>query len=496
MGRTQVSQDDANSYIRVRGSNEIPSCHGGLANLDTEHSYWLEPSEGRVPADLHGTFFRNGPGRQRIGSQTYGHWFDGDGMICAFSFADGRAHFKNAYVKTPKYLHETAAQKILYRGFGTQLPGGMRANLFKAPANPANTSLIYHGGKLLALNEGGRPWALEPSDLTTLGEFDYAGQLSRANVFSAHGKVHPHSGDYINFGAGIAGIGWRGPKACINLYRINPAGKLFKKGQIPLDRFPFCHDFAMTDRHAVFFINSIVIGGMASIALGRSSISDNIAFDGAQPMRIVVVDLDTFAVVREFETAPGAIIHFGNAFESGDEIIVDGMFADSFEANATLKDVFNPSGRFGGGAYHRYTLNLATGQLGCESISDRESEFPTFNPSVVGQRHEACYTACSIDNGANSFFNAFQKVSYDGASTLVTLPLGQYGSEPLFAAARDAQREDDGYVLEVVYDAFDHLSELQIFRAQDVTYRVCTLRLRHHVPHQFHGHFTPEVFVR
>ena len=480
---------------RVAGSNEAPDCRGGLANLDEEHSYWVEPIEGHVPTDLHGTFFRNGPGRQRIGKQTFGHWFDGDGMICAFSFVDGRVHFRNSYVKTPKYLEETAAQKILYRGFGTQLPGGMRANIFKAPANPANTSIIYHGGKLLALNEGGHPWALEPADLSTLGDFDYDGQLGRMQVFSAHGKVHPRTGDYINFGAGIAGIGLGGPKACINIYRIDPTGRLFKKGQLPLDRFPFCHDFAMTDRYAVFFINSIVIDGMASIIFGRSSISDNIKFDAAQPMRIVVVDLDSFAVVREFETAPGAIIHFGNAFDSGDEVIIDGMYADNFEANATLKDVFNPTGRFGGGTYQRYTLNIATGKIGREQISKHESEFPTFNPAVTGKRHEACYTACSIDNGANSFFNAFQRVNFDGAATLVTLPPGYYGSEPMFAAARNARHEDDGYVLEVVYDAFDHLSELQIFRAQDVTDRVCRLRLQHHVPHQFHGHFTPQVFI-
>ncbi len=481
---------------RIDGANEAPSCHGGLENLDDEHSYWVEPIEGRVPADLRGTFFRNGPGRQRIGAQTYGHWFDGDGMLCAFTFADGRAHFRNAYVRTPKYIEETAAQKILYRGFGTQLPGGMRANMFRAPANPANTSMIWHGGKLLALNEGGRPWSLDPKDLSTFGEYDFAGQLGPLNVFSAHGKVHPRTGDYVNFGAGVAGFGLSGPKSCINLYRINPQGELFRKGRIALERFPFCHDFALTDRYAVFFINSIVIGGMASFLLGRSSISDNIAFDQAQPMRIVVVDLDTFAITREFETTPGAMIHFGNAFEAGDEVIVDGMFTDNFEANTVLTDVFNPRGRFGGGVYQRYTLNLATGHLGNERLSERESEFPTFNPAVTGQRHTACYTACSVDNGANSFFNAFQKVSFDGDSTLVTLPPGQYGSEPLFAAARNGQCEDDGYLLEVVYDAFDHLSELQIFRAQDVTDRVCRLRLRHHVPHQFHGHFTPDVFIQ
>lgn len=480
---------------RLAGSNEAPSCHGGLANLDEEHSYWIDEIDGDLPSNLIGTFFRNGPGRQRVGEQPFGHWFDGDGMICQFSFLGDRVHFRNAYVKTPKYVEETAAQKVLYRGFGTQLPGGMWANFMKMPANPANTSIIYHGDKLLALNEGGRPWRLEPGSLDTVGEFDYDGGLSRTNVFSAHGKVHPRTGQYINFGAGVSGFGVTGPKPCINVYRIAPNGTLMQKTQLPLDRFPFCHDFALTDKYAIFFINSIVMGGMFGFMLGKHSISDTIAFDQAIGMRVMVVDLDSLEVVKMFETDPGAIIHFGNAFEQGDEIVVDGMFQDNFDANATLKDVFNPNGRFGGGYYNRYTLNMATGDMRVERLVDTECEFPTFNPVAAGQKHQWCYTACSMANGANSFFNGFQKVAFDGDATIVTLPQGHYGSEPMFAAANDARAEDDGYVLEVVYDAFAHRSELQIFRAADVTDRVCRLPLRHHVPHQFHGHFTPHVFV-
>ena len=67
-------------------------------------------------------------------------------------------------------------------------------------------------------------------------------------------------------------------------------------------------------------------------------------------------------------------------------------------------------------------------------------------------------------------------------------------TEPLFVPAVDARQEDDGYILEVVYNAFDHKSELQIYRADDIENQVCNLKLKHHVPHQFHGFFTPEVF--
>mgnify|MGYP001587731795 FL=1 len=480
--------------VLTEGINEAPTCHGGLENLEEEYSYSLTEMEGEIPSNLKGTFFRNGPGRQKIGNQPFGHWFDGDGMLCAFTFDNGKAHFKNRYVRTPKYIEETAAQEVLYRGFGTQLPGGLFANLLKMPANPANTSSVFHGGHLLALNEGGKPWKLDPSNLETVGEFTYDGQLESSMVFSAHGKIHPRTGDYINFGAGMSGFGITGPKPCINMYRINPEGKLFKKTQVPLQSFPFCHDFAMTDRHAIFFVGSIVFGNMLPFLLGSKSISDQIKFDPTIPLKIIVVDLDSFDIVKTFESDPGAIIHFGNSFEEGDEIIIDGMFADNFEANNTLNDVFNPDNRFGGGQYLRYRLNMVTGSLNAEKVTEVESEFPTFNNNLLGKRNEVNYTACSVSNGADSFFNAIQRITFDGDAQLVTLPPGYFGSEPMFAPATDATGEGDGYVLEVVYNAYDHKSELQIYPANDLNNQICNLKLKHHIPHQFHGFFSDEVF--
>ena len=479
---------------QVAGANEIPTCHGGLENLDAEYDYWIGETEGELPPDLKGTFFRNGPGRQKIGGTPYGHWFDGDGMLSRFTFTGDAVHFRNRYVRTPKYVSETAAGAIVHRGFGTQIPGGFLKNVGKMPANPANTNTIVHGGHLLALNEGGRPFALEPDSLETIGEFTYGGELDATMVFSAHGKVHPRTGDYINYGAGMAGFGLKGPKPCLNLYRIDPSGRLYRKDRILLASFPFCHDFALTDRYAIFFLGSIVFGGMGSVLAGFRTISDVVAFDPDVPLQAVVVDLDTLQEVRRFESQPGAIIHFGNAFETGDEIVIDAMFADKFDANVTLADVFNPEGRFNGGEYRRYRLNLSTGELGTERVIETECEFPTFNPRLTGQQHSATYVACLMPNRANSFFNGIGRVSFDGDAKVRTLAPGLYGSEPLYAPREGSDAEGDGYLLEVVYDGFTHRSELQVYRAESLG-QVCTLRLPHHLPHQFHGFFTTDQYV-
>ena len=139
----------------------------GYRSLPQEHDYWIDEIEGQIPADLNGTLFRNGPGLLDVNGQRIHHPFDGDGMICAISLQNGRAHFRNRFVRTQGYLEEQQAGKILYRGvFGTQKPGGWLANAFDLRLkNIANTNVIYWGGKLLALWEAAEPYRLDPETL-------------------------------------------------------------------------------------------------------------------------------------------------------------------------------------------------------------------------------------------------------------------------------------------------------------------------------------------
>ncbi|HCO01238.1 MAG TPA: lignostilbene alpha-beta-dioxygenase, partial [Methylophaga sp.] len=91
--------------------------HGGFEALDEELDYIvpLNDVKGTIPDAVSGTFFRIGPGRNKIGGQEFGHWFDGDGMLHSVSFKDYGVVYRNRYVRTPKYLAETKANKIVMR---------------------------------------------------------------------------------------------------------------------------------------------------------------------------------------------------------------------------------------------------------------------------------------------------------------------------------------------------------------------------------------------
>ena len=97
----------------------------GYDSQPNEYAYWIDDIDGEIPLELRGTLFRNGPGLLEIHGTPVQHPFDGDGMICAIAFDQGRAYFQNRFVRTEAFVKEQTAGKMLYRGvFGTQKPGG------------------------------------------------------------------------------------------------------------------------------------------------------------------------------------------------------------------------------------------------------------------------------------------------------------------------------------------------------------------------------------
>ncbi|MGH9197121.1 MAG: carotenoid oxygenase family protein, partial [Acidimicrobiia bacterium] len=214
----------------------IPKWAGGFETLTIESEYPITRVEGEIPKTLHGTLFRVGPAAHEIAGIRYRHWFDGDGMASAIVFRDGKASFRNRYVQTAGRLREQAAGKPLYAGYGTRLPDGTRKNVGKtiAPKNAANTNVVYHGCRLLALWEGGRPYELEAATLNTLGEYDFSGAIE-GRAFSAHPKVMP-GGEMINFGVS------HGPRTLVHLYSVAENGQLSSNAEaLPLPFEPFLH---------------------------------------------------------------------------------------------------------------------------------------------------------------------------------------------------------------------------------------------------------------
>ncbi len=132
--------------------------------------------EGELPSELSGTLYRNGPNPQFAPRGRY-HWFDGDGMIHAFFFEDGVVRYRNRWVRSERFRCERAEGRALYGGLANM--GGGDPSVAGRSGNTANTNVVWHGDKLLALWEGGLPHEIDPKTLETVGLWDFEGELVR-----------------------------------------------------------------------------------------------------------------------------------------------------------------------------------------------------------------------------------------------------------------------------------------------------------------------------
>jgi all-trans-8'-apo-beta-carotenal 15,15'-oxygenase len=479
---------------RVLPGCELP-CY---ETLFEEQSYWIDSEKvvGEIPAGLEGTLFYNCPGRNKIGNQQYGHWFDGDGMINAVTIKGGRVHYKNRYVRTPKFVNETAAQKILYRGVGTQIPGGFLKNMFRPPGNAANTSVILHGGKLLALWEGGKPWELDPTTLETVGEYSYEGGLSASQPFSAHPRLDPRSGKLYNFG--VFGV----PKPKLHFYTIDADGVLQSNVSQYVGDYSMCHDFAITDRHAVFVLCPAFMRTPFQFLFGFKSIFESIEFDKSAKTKVLVLELETAKVVREYEFDSFFGFHIGNAHEQGDEISVDVLCVENMDVMGGLSDVFMERGDDfdflnNGARFTRFTLNLSTGVAARNIVPGSiAGEFPAWNPHYTGIQNRFSWLSTIIENGTPYGFNAFQKIDHEtGELKVHDFGAGRFVSEPNFIPVAKDSPEDEGYLIAIVYNSERGKSEVVIVDAKEMERELAVIPLNHHVPFGFHGGFYEQTFV-
>ena len=473
----------------------------GYDSQPNEYDYEITDLEGEIPAELSGTLFRNGPGLLDIGDTAIHHPFDGDGMISAFSFQDGKAHYRNRFVQTEAYVKEKEAGKILYRGvFGTQKPGGLFSNIFDLKLkNIANTGVIYWGGKLLALWEAAEPHRLDPKTLETIG-IDYLdGVLSPGDAFAAHPWIDPSC--ELDDGAPCM-VNFRvdpGLSSKITLFEFAPDGKLLRQHSHSFPGFSFIHDFIITPHYAIFFQNPVNFNPLPFL-FGMRGAGECVEFQPHKPTNVIMIPRDpNNREVKTFSVESGFVFHHANAFETGSVVTVDSITYQTLpqvQPDSNYKEVdFNS---LDPGQLWRFKFNLEDGTVDREMLESRCCEFPTHNPNKVGREYRYLYIgAIPEDTGRNAPLQAILKLDLEtGATEVHSFAPSGYVSEPIFVPKPNADREDAGWVLTLVYDGSKHRSTLAILDAENIGGEaIALLHLKHHVPYGLHGSWCDEVFI-
>ena len=438
----------------------------------------LEVLAGEIPDDLNGVYVRNGPNPQHHPVGRY-HWFDGDGMVHAVHFADGAASYRNRWVRTEGFMAERDAGRAVWRG----IMEPFAANPAEAPEkDTANTDLLFHRDRLIALwYRAGKPYALDPVTLETLGPHDFGGTL-RCEV-SAHAKVDEHTGELMFFDYGV--------KPPFMRYGVvGPEGEVrhFVGIDLPGPRLP--HDMAITERHSILMDLPLVVDPEAA-RLGRHKL----LFQHDMPARFGVIPRHGAPEqIRWFEAEPCYIYHSVNAREEGDEVVLDVCrvkrpqpLAEDAGPLAQMLTYLRLDAHL-----HRYRFDMRTGRAREQMLDDDNSEFPSINQEFTGHAARFAYNM-HISPEKTLLFDGLMKYDVNSATADTHwFGDGRWGSEAPFAPRPGARGEDDGYLVSYVHDERDGSSEVHVLDAQDMSAEpVCRIRLPVRVPLGFHATWIP-----
>lgn len=435
---------------------------------------------GELPRELNGTLYRNGPNPQFDAPGA--HWFVGDGMLHAFHLANGHASYRNRWVRTPKWQAEHDAGRALFGGFGRKLPDAPPSTI--DDGGVANTNIIFHGGRLLALEEGHLPTEIEPGTLNRLGYCDYKGAIK--GPFTAHPKIDPVTGEMAFFGYNAAGP----LTPALSFGTVSASGVVTRFDRFDAPYASMVHDFIVTENHLLFPILPIT-GSMDRAMRGRPPYAwepEKGAYVGVMKRNGSAKDLVWFRAESCY------VFHVMNAWEEGNLIIADVM---QFEEAPlfTHPDGSKTDPEKSRARYCRWTFDLAgnTDRFTQTYLDDDlTGEFPRIDDRRAGLKSNHGWYACA--NPDLPMFGALSGlVHVDGNGKRLgnyLLPAGDTISEPVFVERSPDAAEGDGWLLSAVWRAQENRSDLAVFNAGDVEAGpVALVHLGHRVPDGFHGNW-------
>jgi len=420
-----------------------------------EHGFESLRVEGKLPVELAGTLYRNGPGLFGSFGRRYYHMFEGDGAISAVRFGHGLAEGAHRVIASAGLREERAAGRPLY-GSVVARPRRIGNNLRGRAKNLANTSVLAWQGRLFGLLEAAKPLQFSPDDLETIGECDLGGVVT--HTFSAHPHFVAARRAFYNFGMRF------GPKSAIDLYELPLRGPARLLGALPLDAPTALHDFIATDRHLVFFL------APTRLSIGRALLGEARAdrlFDW-RPERgseVVVVPIDAPEHATRIRADAFFVWHFANAFESGDSIVIDYVRHPDVWALATMRDVNARSGAvldMNLGEPWRAELDVRRGSFTARALADAKCEFPTIDGRGAGGPRR--FVWLTVTDGAA---HGIARLDLERGELASWTPRpGQHASEPIFAPRPGASGETDGFVLTLVYDERTETSHVAVLDAE------------------------------
>ena len=448
----------------------------------------LEVVEGAIPTDLEGIYLRNTENPVHASIGLY-HPFDGDGMIHQLHLADGKASYRNRFIQTAGFLAEQEAAGPLWTGMLDMPANSLRPDGWGARGrmkDSSSTDVVVHNGKALtSFWMCGDIYGLDPLTLEQQGAQSWVPE----GGISAHTKVDELTGEMLVFNYGKTA-------PYMHYGVVSPTGELVHWVEVPLPGPRLPHDMAFTKNYSI--LNDFPLFWDPELLTQDIHLP---RYFRDLPSRFAVIPrYGRTDQIRWFEADPTYALHFINAYEEGDEIVLDGFpqHNPSVRRNGVPADPADDARRT---FYrhidlhtlqprpHRWRLNLVTGKVTQQDLSDTLMEFGMINGQYGGRPYRYTYNM----TGHPGWFLFDGLIKHDiqtGEQKRYDFGPGVFGSETPMAPRQGATAEDDGYLITFTSDVNNDRSEALILTAQDLQL-VVRIRLPERISSGTHSFWAP-----
>jgi len=426
------------------------------------HAEDLTVVAGEIPTDLDGMYLRNTENPLHPALKSY-HPFDGDAMVHIVGFRDGKAFYRNRFVRTEAFEAENTAGGPLWPGLAespslAKVNHGWGARTLLKDASSTDV-VVHRGVALTSFYQCGDLYRIDPYTGATLGRADFNGAFPSDWGVSAHPKIDDRTGEMLFFN-------YSKQAPYLHYGVVDENNDLVHYTDVPLPGPRLPHDMAFTRNYAIF--NDFPLFWEPELLKRDVHVA---RFHPDMPSRLAVLPRRGGpADIRWFEADPTFVLHFVNAYEDGDEIVLDGFFqGDPEPADTGTGTRWQRAFRFLAldrmqTRLHRWRLNLRTGTASEETLSDTVSEFGVINAAHAGEPYRYSYAAI----GKPGWFLFDGLVRHDvktGAEQRFGFGDGVYGSETAMAPRVGSRGEDDGYLVTLTTDMNADASFCLVFDA-------------------------------
>jgi all-trans-8'-apo-beta-carotenal 15,15'-oxygenase len=455
-----------------------------------EQSYVIEDIEGEIPGFIRGSYYLNGPARFSRAGLRYGHWLDGDGMVCALHFENGGVRFVNRFVRSAKFAAEEETGRPIFRTFGTSFTTD-RLKRGMALESPVNVSVYPYQNCLLAFGEQGLPWELDPVTLETLGEYDFGGSLNDISPFAAHPKFDSATGEMFNFG-----IAYSAASPHLNLYRFGVKGEQIYRRRLPLPYACSIHDFSLSQTYVVFYLSPYILN-MESLARDGRTLMEALNWEPERGSHLLIISRETGDQVATIPISNRYCLHLINCFEEESRLVVDVLelehpIYDQYQVPNLFTEICE-------GQPARFVIDVDECRVTKRTAIDYllAPDFPSVAPCRFSRPYRDFWMLGISATGhrGRKFFDQLVRASWTCAKACDVYqapPLHYLGGEPIFIA--DPDHEQVGSIICQIFDAERARSAFVIFDAFKTSRGpIATLWLKEPVHLGFHASFKPDV---